>query len=256
MKSSVVLGGVAVVVTIGGLAVRLAEPDGGAQPDASTRSVTPSGLFVTVDSAGGPALCRSPAVVVFRDLWPSSGDSDLTDPTRVADRWTRPHETAWLRTAPDAARTWIVVGHRLDRPRVLLDTVQFHGRWYLKRTFGCSDLWTTARGRCWSRVRFRGASYEPAPDLVERSQVGVGRVFGQASASGCFARGDGSWAVLRGPAWPVTAYQEEEASFHHSVVVSMLRPGMRTFVALSASGAGADVSAHAGAAQEVEPPRR
>jgi hypothetical protein len=71
-------------------------------------------------------------------------------------------------------------------------------------------------------VHFRGETYVPEHPRI---QIGVGRIFGQASVEGCFHGRDGSALVLRGAATPVTVYQEEEVPEHEAFVVSIVRPG-------------------------------
>jgi hypothetical protein len=127
-----------------------------------------------------------------------------------------------LITAPDKGVRWAALGKNLKRPRVVLVVKRFNQKWFIERTLGCATMPHGKHRRCVSQVHFQGRTYVPERPRI---QIGVGRAFGQGIVAGCFRRGSGATLVLRGPATPVTVWQEEEVPALDAVVVSLLHPG-------------------------------
>lgn len=257
MRTSLVLG-VATALMVGG-GFTAAQLHDGSQPrspavPAGHDSSSPVDPSASVADTTPGDLCDSPAVVAFRVRWPDV--PALTTPRMAAISWV---EAGHLRltASGDEEHSWAVI-RALHQPwpeRVL--ALELIGdAWFVTRTYACAELRPAASTRpCTSRLNFGNRPYVPARDGEKGTQVGVGRPFeDQASVTGCFRTDGGRNAVLRAPAWPVTAYQEEEVPPEQAVVISVDGLGPRTYVAVSGEeGVGAR---GAGEAREAARPRR
>ena len=164
----------------------------------------------------GGDLCNSD-VVGFRDGWLAS-DAGAEAPRQAVEAWRRPGERV-LSTAPNHGVSLAAVGTNLHRPRVAFVVKRSAQHWHIARTFGCTRTPRRAPAHCVSRVHFEGRTYLPEHPRI---QIGVGRAFGQGAVDGCSRSRDGSLLVLRGPAAPVTVWQEEEVPAQHAIVVSLV----------------------------------